>query len=244
LQKAKLNIEPRVRVGTEDTTHHICHHKLYSLTCKFDNYCEDRCPALFSCLTLTALRELDISDMGCEAKTFSDSVHAFISRSGCQLDALKLELYGLSDREFVQILSMTPMLTSLELRFFPLDCFTTSFCQDLTLCYPQPTGSDALVPRLTSLEIELDFEEWYADAERLPSPEVILAMGKSRRRPAIELEGLKVFRLWIDDYYFPPETLLFGDWVKSLFSRVTEPDIKALKEDGLQIKLEISMLTE
>ncbi|KAF5371812.1 hypothetical protein D9758_003383 [Tetrapyrgos nigripes] len=192
---------------------------------------------IFPYLNLPALRDfgilMDEARPQEEATLLSHSLQDLITRSGCQLTTLTLST-GLSDKDLVQILSLTPNLSHLDLGHLECRAVTNSFLEKMTLSHERSDAGHALVPHLTYLHILFDAFECEIPPASLPTPSLILAMVKSRRMLDRDSEGLQTFCL--EAYHTSNGFSQLQNWVLSLI-RDAEPGLRELEEDGLELDL-------
>ncbi|KAK7473204.1 hypothetical protein VKT23_001302 [Stygiomarasmius scandens] len=224
----------------EDTeTRQICLPKLRFLRCSFE-YCED-VGSVFPALILPALTHFELVHLGRDlAIVTSVSLRGLLIRSSCRLEGLVLDsrFCAYSEQDLVSILSLTPTLTHLELKFWDCRMLTADFFQTLNLSRDGLT----VLPNLLSLHIDLH-AKLYLPAEDddtlLSQPEAILSMIRSRRF-LTDSPGRAELKSFVLAAHIDPKLSTARQWAQ-LFNSKVEPSLRILEEDGMEIKLQIQV---
>ncbi|KAF5340424.1 hypothetical protein D9758_013547 [Tetrapyrgos nigripes] len=258
LQKLDLVIINFSRRTLPDTRR-IEHTKLRSLTWRLHS---SHGPDIHSLLFLPSLTELAFStpvDYKLQdAPRLCSSIQDFLrTHSKCQLKSLKLGAgFYISDEDLLQMLSLIPTITHLELSSCEFRGFMPPFFKGLTLRIAD-TGNDSagiLLPRLTNLHISIDERIGYgilwkpiplqwSNGFPFPHPNDILSMLESRRKSVEDSQGqtslLESFNL---EVYLNRvrDDCSVKDWTTVWFGQKLGSHLKTLATEGLKLKLRIS----
>ncbi|KAK7448844.1 hypothetical protein VKT23_013573 [Stygiomarasmius scandens] len=181
-----------------------------------------------------------------------ESLRAMIVQSSCQLQRLQLGAgfvacgQRASDRALIDLLTLMPNLTHLEIDAQRYSAFSDQFFRKLTLSTSCVPAEKPLLPLLQDFRVSIgDNPEFYNEGEilsdePLPNSELILTMLKSRRAEGSTIVRLQTFHFCVT--IDRGVVALADEWIR-FFNTDTKPQLCALQADGLGLVLRVAEYT-